>query len=72
MYKFRFVALLSEVMQLIITKMFLNEILGAIDGTHVLIKTPSGHDGCQYINRKGRASINVSVSIWLFKIRGAF
>ena len=48
--------------------MFLNVILGAIDGTRVLIKTPSGYDGCQYINRKGRASINVSVSIWLFKI----
>ena len=36
-------------------------VLGAIDGTHVNIKTPSGPDGIQYINRKGRPSINVEV-----------
>ena len=35
---------------------------GAIDGTHVKIKTPSGPDAHQYINHKGVPSINMSVS----------
>ena len=34
----------------------------AIDGTHVKIRTPSGPDAHQYINREGVPSINISVS----------
>ena len=36
-------------------------VLGAINRTHVNIKTASGPDRIQYINRKGRPSINVEV-----------
>ena len=36
-------------------------VLGSIDGTHVNVKTPSGPDGIQYINRKGQPSINIEV-----------
>ena len=36
--------------------------VGAIDGTHVKIKIPSGPGAHQYINYKGVPSINVSVN----------
>ena len=36
--------------------------VGAIDGTHVKIKTPIGPDAHQYINCKGVPSINMLAS----------
>ena len=39
--------------------------IGAIDGTHVKLRTPRGADAHQYINQKGVPSINVSVSYLL-------
>ena len=38
-------------------------VLGAIDGTHVYIKSPGGNDSLFFINRKNRFSINVQVSL---------
>ena len=42
------------------------DVIGAIDGTHVRIKTPSGPDAIQYFNRHGWPTINVCVRIFPF------
>ncbi len=34
-------------------------VIGCIDGSHIVIKSPSGHEALSYINRKGDYSINV-------------
>ena len=39
----------------------LSGIVGAIDGTHVLLEVPPGNDEADYVNRKGQHSINVQL-----------
>lgn len=54
-------------------------VVGAIDCTHVHIRSPGGDNAQRFLNRKGRFSINVQVrviglysEVWLGVIRGKF
>ena len=43
-------------------------VLGAIDGTHVYIRSPGGDQAQYFINRKNRYSVNVQVRKYLLYI----
>ena len=36
-------------------------VIGLVDGTHILVRKPAGEEGRLFINRKGTSSLNVQV-----------
>ena len=41
-------------------------VIGAIDGTHVYIRSPGGEQALYFLNRKNRYSVNVQVRLIIF------